>query len=442
MKVLSVLLFSMLIVLGGCNQEQAGTDEQKNQDEVKNEERKEKEDHQYQESKPDGSPDVAMLEADLRDKLIQETNENDNVERFDTKDALSVYLEDILVKSLADTYVERFYKENGQGLFLQQKESLVWLDTNESYQTENLSERKYKIVQSSENELLGEYELTITYIYDNETWKIQERNLQSEKDEKSQDNNVARKDDSEESNDKKETEQNDRNKETEKKKPVEKKNDNKDSNQKEDPQQEKQQQPTEQSPKVVDDPDDLLVVVNKKYHLPEGYVPHDLIEAPVPFPFKEDLPKKQMRAEAAAALDKMFQDANSQGLNLYAQSGYRSYERQEAIFAANVERYGSKEKANRVSAEPGESEHQTGLAMDVTSPAVDYRLVQSFSQTKEGQWVEKHASDYGFIIRYPRGKSSITGYDFEPWHLRYVGKEAAKYIDSQNITLEEYLGVQ
>lgn len=189
---------------------------------------------------------------------------------------------------------------------------------------------------------------------------------------------------------------------------------------------------------IVTNPDDLLVVSNKERYLPDGYEPQDLVIPNVPFPFEEKNEKKFMRKEAAKALEEMFADAKANNLNLYAQSGYRSYERQKTVFASNVKRLGE-EDAKRVSASPGQSEHQTGLAMDVTSPEVNFKLIVEFEQTPEGKWVLEHAHHYGFIIRYPKGKEAITGYDYEPWHLRYVGKEHAKYIKENELTLEEYL---
>lgn len=192
---------------------------------------------------------------------------------------------------------------------------------------------------------------------------------------------------------------------------------------------------------VIANPDDLLVLVNKRRSLPPDYVPPDLVVPNVPFPFKEDDPKKQMRAEAARALEQLFAAAKEAGLELYAQSGYRSYERQRAIFAFNAARKGE-EVANMTSAYPGQSEHQTGLAMDVTSPKVGYDLIEEFGETPEGKWLAEHAARYGFIIRYPKGKEHITGYSYEPWHLRYVGVEHAQHIMANNLTLEEYLGQQ
>ena len=187
-------------------------------------------------------------------------------------------------------------------------------------------------------------------------------------------------------------------------------------------------------------PDSITVLVNKEYALPDGYEPKDLVVTNVRFPFTEDDPKKQLRKEAAEALEQLFDAAEEEGHFLFAQSGYRSFERQEAIFASNVEQDGE-EAANQYSARPGESEHQTGLVMDITSEAVEFRLVEEFGDTPEGKWVAENAYKYGFIIRYEKGKEDITGYQYEPWHLRYVGKKAAKTIYEQDLTLEEYVGV-
>lgn len=191
---------------------------------------------------------------------------------------------------------------------------------------------------------------------------------------------------------------------------------------------------------VVTDPTSILVLVNKYHRLPDGYRPPDLVEPNVPFPFKEKLEKRLLRKVAADALEKMFAASEAEGLHLYAQSGFRSYERQKAIFTSNTTRYGSAEKANQVSAFPGESEHQTGLTMDVTCPKVNYDLIEPFATTAEGRWLKAHAHEYGFIIRYPQGKTAITGYTYEPWHIRYVGVKAATDIYNRGITFEEYLG--
>lgn len=183
---------------------------------------------------------------------------------------------------------------------------------------------------------------------------------------------------------------------------------------------------------------DILVLVNKQHSLPADYVPANLVQPKIPFPFSEDLPKKLMRKEAATALEALFAQAKEDQIKLVGLSGYRSYQRQKEIFNYNAQKVG-KEVANRTSAYPGQSEHQTGLAMDVTSAQMNYRLHSSFGDTKEGIWLAKNAADFGFIIRYPKGKEAITGYSYEPWHLRYVGTKAAKEIAENNITLEEYL---
>lgn len=194
---------------------------------------------------------------------------------------------------------------------------------------------------------------------------------------------------------------------------------------------------TEAGTEVVSNPYDELALVNKSFALPGDYIPEDLIVPDVPFPFTEDLPQKYMRENAAHALEELFEGAEEAGLEMFAQSGYRSYDRQNDIFTANASQHGE-DHANTYSARPGESEHQTGLAMDVTSAEVNLELVEEFGETEEGQWLAENAPEYGFIIRFPEGKEDITEYQYEPWHLRYVGEKTAKYITEQGITLEEY----
>lgn len=185
--------------------------------------------------------------------------------------------------------------------------------------------------------------------------------------------------------------------------------------------------------------DDYLVLVNKQRNLPADYTPQDLVIPEVPFSFTQDLPKKYMRVDAARALERMFQQAKADGIKLVGISGYRSYQTQKDIFTYNVKRKGE-EEANKTSARPGQSEHQTGLAMDVSSAGVNYTLSEKFGQTIEGQWLAANAPNFGFIIRYPKDKTHITGYNYEPWHVRYVGIEHALKITNLDITLEEYLG--
>lgn len=163
---------------------------------------------------------------------------------------------------------------------------------------------------------------------------------------------------------------------------------------------------------------DGVLIANKSYALPSSYNPGGLLDS-----FQDAFSVMQ----SAAAND---------GISLSVISGYRSYSRQNTIYNNYVSRDG-KAKADTYSARAGHSEHQTGLAADINS------LSQSFKNTKEGQWLNEHCSEYGFIIRYPEGKESITGYIFEPWHIRYVGKELASalYNNGDWITLEEYFGI-
>lgn len=190
--------------------------------------------------------------------------------------------------------------------------------------------------------------------------------------------------------------------------------------------------------KMVDNPADLLVLVNKENNLSPTYIPEDLIIPNVPFSFEGEDQKKYLRKDAAQALEALITKAQEEGHSILAVSGYRSYERQKAIFLGNVKKHGFK-KANTFSALPGQSEHQTGLAMDVSSASVNYRLSNNFAETPEGMWLNDNAHLFGFIIRYSQDKVHITGYQYEPWHIRYVGIDAATEIKMNNLTLEEYL---
>lgn len=187
------------------------------------------------------------------------------------------------------------------------------------------------------------------------------------------------------------------------------------------------------------DPNNILVLVNKDESLPEDYRPEDLVIPNVNFSFEEDVDKRYLREPAAKALEAMFQAAKDDGLELFAVSGFRSYERQKEIYDHKVETEGE-EIANKLVALPGHSEHQTGLTMDVSSQSADFDLQESFEDTEEGKWVKENAHKYGYIIRYEKGKEDITGYAYEPWHLRFVGEDAAKAIYEGGLTLEEYLG--
>ena len=135
----------------------------------------------------------------------------------------------------------------------------------------------------------------------------------------------------------------------------------------------------------------------------------------------------------------MLEDAKSEGIEFVICSTYRSYSTQDTIYHNYVSMYGA-DYANTISAYPGRSEHHTGWAVDVTSASMGYDLKQNFIEYPEGIWINNHCSEYGFIIRYPKDKTHITGYSYEPWHLRYVGVDVAKEITEKGLTLEEYLG--
>ncbi|KAB2443986.1 M15 family metallopeptidase [Bacillus luti] len=186
--------------------------------------------------------------------------------------------------------------------------------------------------------------------------------------------------------------------------------------------------------------DSIQAVVNKEYGLPIGYKPKDLVVPNVPFSFNGTLEKSHLRKVAAVALEKLFNLAKQEGIQLNAVSGFRSYDYQKGLYANNVKRKGQ-EHTDRFSAKPGHSEHQTGLTMDVSSKSANNELELFFANTKEGKWLKENAHRAGFIIRYPKGKESITGYAYEPWHIRYVG-DIAESIYKDKLTLEEYMNLR
>ncbi|WP_413379609.1 D-alanyl-D-alanine carboxypeptidase family protein [Alkalihalobacillus sp. 1P02AB] len=188
---------------------------------------------------------------------------------------------------------------------------------------------------------------------------------------------------------------------------------------------------------VIQNPDNIFANINREFLLPSDYKPDDLVAPNVRFSFEENLEKRYLREEAAFALEELFMAAEEADIELFAISGYRSYERQEVLYENALANHGADQE---VVAMPGQSEHQTGLAMDVSSRSNGFALSAAFEETDEGQWLAAHAHEYGFIIRYPKGKEEITGYDFEPWHLRYIGTEIAEILFENDWTLEEYLG--
>lgn len=175
-----------------------------------------------------------------------------------------------------------------------------------------------------------------------------------------------------------------------------------------------------------------LVLVNKENRLNEKYIPSDLVQADIPFQGINNM----VSADIKSSLENMFIEAKLNGIELIGISGYRSYSYQENLYNMSLRGEGSYN--SDYVALPGYSEHQTGLAIDILSK--DYMFLdEGFKYTEAYKWIKDNSYKYGFIIRYPEGKEDITGYPFEPWHLRYVGVQNAKKIVKRGCTLEEYL---
>jgi D-alanyl-D-alanine carboxypeptidase len=189
--------------------------------------------------------------------------------------------------------------------------------------------------------------------------------------------------------------------------------------------------------KIDKNPSSITVYVNREYALSKDYKPKKLVTPNIPFNVSSNDERTKMRPEAAKAIEKLFAAANRKGLYPVGVSGYRSYARQYQIFTNNLVTKG-KEHTLKYSAIPGTSEHQTGLVMDCSSQAMHYDLRDTFINTPEGKWLAKNAYKYGFIIRYPKDKANITGYAYEPWHIRYVGRGLSYYLYDHKLTLDEY----
>lgn len=180
------------------------------------------------------------------------------------------------------------------------------------------------------------------------------------------------------------------------------------------------------------------LLVNKEYPLSSSYIPF-MVEPEVEIYHKGINERRYLQPIAATALEELFAAAEDDGYHLVLRCGFRSYKLQKSIYSSYLKNAGYYE-ASRFHALPGTSEHQTGLAVDLCCEATDYENNYDILKTKEYAWLLKNAHNYGWILRYPEGKTHITGYDFEPWHFRYVGIELATYLTEQNITLEEYYG--
>ncbi|EOR20486.1 D-alanyl-D-alanine carboxypeptidase [Clostridium sartagoforme AAU1] len=178
---------------------------------------------------------------------------------------------------------------------------------------------------------------------------------------------------------------------------------------------------------------DYLLLVNKNHGLSKNYKPENLTIPNIKFTNLVNNEEKHVSEVIIKPLENLVNEAKNEGIILLGNSGYRSYNSQKNLFNNRVKSQGL-ENAESYVAKPGFSEHQTGLCIDITNE--NEFLIQG---TKEGDWLENNCHRFGFIIRYPLGKEDITGIEYEPWHIRYVGEEAAKYIYENKITLEEYL---
>ncbi len=172
------------------------------------------------------------------------------------------------------------------------------------------------------------------------------------------------------------------------------------------------------------------ILVNKFHFLKEDYVPKDLENISKSYA----LDGMKLVSYAKEAFEELAKAAKKEKMNIVAMSSYRSYDYQVDLYNRYVKTDG-KEAADTYSGRPGHSEHQTGLAVDVFNNDETYT---NFEKTKEFNWMQEHAHEYGFILRFPKGKENETGYQYESWHYRYVGKDIAKYIKEKDISFEEY----
>jgi D-alanyl-D-alanine carboxypeptidase len=188
--------------------------------------------------------------------------------------------------------------------------------------------------------------------------------------------------------------------------------------------------------------DSVTVLVNKHYSLePVDYAPKPLVKiTDLGLPSMND---HSLRKDAALAFEDMYEAAEKAGHTLDMTSGYRDYDLQTELYDGYVDDMGQK-AADLTSARPGSSEHQTGLAADISAPGEsDCILTECFAETDASAWLVKHSWEYGYILRYPDGETATTGYEFEPWHYRFIGVEAAKaYHESGAANYEDFLGVE
>jgi D-alanyl-D-alanine carboxypeptidase len=183
--------------------------------------------------------------------------------------------------------------------------------------------------------------------------------------------------------------------------------------------------------------DSKAVLVNKRFALPREWKPHRLVVPRVRFTFAGFHEKRQVRSDVAKPLQRLFAAAERDGVPLAGVSAYRSERTQRDLYAAKVASSGRK-AADRVVARPRHSEHETGLAIDVSGADGRCQAEPCFAHTPQAEWLETNAPAYGFIVRYPEDGEASTGYAYEPWHLRYVGVRLARAVTASGLTLEDF----
>lgn len=190
---------------------------------------------------------------------------------------------------------------------------------------------------------------------------------------------------------------------------------------------------------IIGDLEDFTMLINKHYALPEGYLPTDLVDISIPCSTSIDysctlMNKQELRLEAATALEAFGIAARNEGLELTSIASYRSYDYQSLLYNNALSSSGL-EFADAYYARPGQSEHNSGLAVDLTYSGFPYNQIHTHPNY---DWMLSEAHNYGFILRYPEDKTNITGYAYESWHFRYVGTTLATFLYEKDLTLEEY----
>lgn len=189
------------------------------------------------------------------------------------------------------------------------------------------------------------------------------------------------------------------------------------------------------SPEILDDFDEYIILANRQHLLASDYAPNDLVNTTCKK--SSDAGKPELRQAANDAINAMFAAAQQDGLTLYLKSAYRTYQTQKTMYNNRLDKLG---RDDGLVSYPGASDHQTGLGADILNYEWTKKdgMNKEFAKTREAQWMEAHCAEFGFILRYMADKEEVTGIKFEPWHFRYVGKEAAAYIMENHLSLEEF----